>query len=101
MNSINGISGLLRDVYAPNALVPATGQEQPKEALRPPPERVPQVRDSVEAEQLARRRSPVHRDGGDEGLSMKGRQARHAYASMAENQERDAVSTLLGIDTYA
>ena len=102
MNSSNGISGLLRDVYAPNALVPAAQQQeqQTRDVPRLPPERVPQIQDSAQAEQLAQRRSRVQRDGSDEGLSTKGRQARHAYESMAEDQERDAVSTLVGIDTY-
>lgn len=101
MNSINGISGLLRDAYASNALVPAVEQERSKAAaLDKPQERVPQIQDAGEAEQLAQRRSRVQPDRIEEGLSSRGRQALQAYESMAEDQERDHVSSLVGIDTY-
>ena len=53
MSSINGIPGYPHEAYAPAPLLPATEQERPKEGLHQSPERVPQVVDAAEVEQLA------------------------------------------------
>ena len=101
MNSINGIPGYLREAYAPSPLVPATEPERPKEGLHQSPERVPQVVDAAEAEQLAQRRTRVQRDNTEEELDTRTRRALQAYQVQAADPEKDYVSGLLGRDTYA
>lgn len=104
MNSVNGILGHLRDAYAFSPLLPSPEQQQQQQqqtGLHQPPERVPKVVDATKAEQLAQRRSRVQRDNNQEGLDTHARRALQAYQQQAGDSDKDYVSDLLGIDTYA
>lgn len=106
MSSINGIPDFLSGVYASqNQLLPSTGagQETPPELQRHPPERVPQVHNADEAERLlnGRTRNQQQQRQEEEELPLQGRRALQAYQALTEGDQREYISGLLGIDTFA
>ena len=94
-----------------NSLLPLSGtqhfaqkpeQEKPEQSRRLPPDKVPQILD-IEASRLMEQRLARRAERGleQENLALKSQHAVSAYESLAADEERDRVSSMLGIDLFA
>jgi len=76
--------------------------EKPEESRRQPPDKVPQILD-LEASLLMEQRLARRAERGleQENLELQSQRAVSAYESLAADEERERVSSMLGIDLFA
>ena len=83
-------------------LVQKSAYEKPKEDRQSLPEKVPQILD-LEASKLMEQRlaSRVQRSNEQADYALQSQNAVSAYEGVAADEERDRVSSILGIDVFA
>jgi len=91
---------------APQSLVqqPAReqpAQEKPDENRRTLPEKIPQILDLDAAKQMEKRLALRAQQNVEQGSYSQSQRAVRAYETLAANEERDRVSSMLGIDVFA
>jgi hypothetical protein len=106
MTSINSLSSPLFDPSISRALIPVQPSAQGGDGARDParPQQAPvrvTLGGDARLDLLSRAELLQQRTLGDDALNSKNRQAIRAYRALSESEEREAVSSMFGLDEYA